>query len=63
MPVKKLRALTRLSLWKNPKRPSKGPDDWHVWEAGVVFEPPPHMKVDLAIARGIAEPVRGAASG
>ena len=57
MPAKKLRALTPLSLWKNPKRPPKGPDDWHEWKKGDVFEPPAHMKVDRALERGIAEEV------
>ena len=57
MPVKKLRALTRLSLRKSPKQGSKGWDEWHVWEKGIVFEPPPHMKVDLALRRGIVEEI------
>ena len=57
MPAKNLRALTKLSLWKNPKRAPKGPEDWHVWQKGDVFEPPPHMMVELTLKRGIAEEV------
>ena len=57
MPAKKLRALTRMSLWKNPKRAPKNLDDWYVWEKGDVFEPPAHLMVDLALKRGIAEEV------
>ncbi len=57
MPVKKLRALTKLSLRKSPKQGTKLYEEWHVWEKGTVFEPPPHMMVELALKRGIAEEV------
>jgi len=53
-----LRALTRLSLRKSPDRKSPLWDEWHVWEAETVFDPPAHMMVELAIERGIAEVVK-----
>ncbi len=57
MPAKKLRALTIMSLRKSPKLGTKLYEEWHIWEKGDVFEPPPHMKVALALQRGIAEEV------
>ena len=57
MPAKKLRALTRLSLRKSSKQGTRLYEEWYVWERGTVFEPPPHMMVELAIKRGIAEEV------
>ena len=50
-----LRALTKLSLRKSPDRKSPLWDEGFVWEKGVTFAPPPHMMVDRAIDRGIAE--------
>ena len=50
-----LRALTKLSLRKSPDKKSPLWDEWHVWEKGTVFTPPPHMMVDLAIDRKIVE--------
>lgn len=58
MPAKKttkLRALTRLRLRQSPDPESPKYGEWFVWEAGEEFTPPAHMKVDKAIARGIAE--------
>ena len=57
MPAKTLRALTRMSLRKSNKVGTKLYDEWYVWEKGAVFEPPPNLKVDLALKRGIAEEV------
>ena len=37
--------------------------EWHVWEKGRVFTPPPHMQVDLALSRGIAQYAAPRASG
>ena len=57
MPPKKLRALTKLSLRKSSEIGTKLYNEWHVWEKGVVFEPPAHMMVELTLKRGIAEEV------
>lgn len=54
-----LRALSDMSL---RKRPDRRCNDWHNWKKGTVFTPPPHMDVERAIARGIAEPAKGVAS-
>jgi len=56
---KQLRALAKLSLRQSPDPKSPLFDEWHVWQEGEVFTPPAHMKVDLAIERGIAEEVSG----
>lgn len=66
MPAKKetktkLRALRDLSLRKSPHKEDPLYWEWFQWPAGTVFEPPEHMKVDLAIGRGIAEYVDGQA--
>ena len=50
----KLQAVVELSLRKSPDKLSPLYDEWFNWPAGTVFEPPAHMKVDLALARGIA---------
>lgn len=49
----KLQAVTDMSLRKSPDKNSPLYEEWFNWPAGTVFEPPPHMKVDLALARGI----------
>ena len=62
MPTKqpmKLRALVDLSLRSSPDPKSPLYEVFLDWPAGTVFEPPPHMKVDLALKRGIAEAVDG----
>lgn len=56
---KKLRALVRMDLRKSPDPKSPLFEEWHTWYEGDVFTPPPHMKVDLALKRGIAEEVKG----
>ena len=48
----KYRALTRLSL---RKRPDPKCEDWLVWQEGEVFEPPPHMNIEMALAKGKIE--------
>lgn len=61
MPTKKttgkLKALTDLALRQSPDPKSPLYEEWFEWKAGEVFEPPTHMKVDLALKRGIAEEV------
>ena len=52
--AKRYRALVDMSL---RRRPDPKCEDWHDWEAGEVFVPPEHMRVDLALARGIMEEV------
>lgn len=52
--TRQLRAVVDLSLRKSPNEGSPGWDEFYEWPAGTVFTPPPHMKVDLALARGIA---------
>lgn len=57
MPAKKAkqyRALTDLAL---RARPDETCEEWLEWKAGEVFTPPPHMKIDLALKRGIVEEV------
>lgn len=56
--AKNLRALTDLSLRKSADPKSPLYEQWHEWKAGEVFTPPAHMRVDLALARGIAEEVK-----
>ena len=60
MPTKptKLRALTDMSLRKSADPKSPAYQEWFDWKAGEVFEAPPNLKVDLALARGIAEVVK-----
>lgn len=52
-----LRALVDLALRKSPKKGTPEYEDFYEWPAGTVFTPPPHMRVDLALAREIAEEV------
>ena len=54
----KLRALTLLSLRKSPDPSDPLYEQWFEWPEGTEFTPPKHMKVDLALARGIAEKVK-----
>lgn len=56
--AKKLRALTDLSLRQSPDPASPLYEEWFEWPQGTVFVPPAHMKVELAIQRGIAEEVK-----
>lgn len=58
-PGARLRALTDLALRRSPTPGTPEYEQWHEWPAGTVFDPPPHMRVDLALARGIAEEVSG----
>lgn len=55
--TKKLRALTDLSLRQSADPKSPLYEEWHEWKAGTEFDPPAHMKVDLALARRIVEEV------
>lgn len=51
----KYRALVNMSLRRSPDSASSLYEEWHDWQAGEVFEPPPHMNVERALARGIME--------
>ena len=53
-----LKAIVDLSLRKSPDKSSPLYDEWFNWPEGTVFEPPAHMRVDLALTRGIAEEVK-----
>ena len=44
-----------LSLRQSPDRSSPLFEEWFVWQDREVFTPPPHMKVELALQRGIIE--------
>lgn len=55
----KLKALTDLSLRKSADPKSPLYEEWFEWKAGETFTPPAHLKVELAIKRGIAEVVDG----
>ena len=46
-----------LGLRKSPDRASPLFEEFFEWQDGEVFEPPAHMKVDLALQRGIIEPI------
>ena len=50
----KLRALIDLDL---RARPDPHCEDWLHWSAGDIFEPPPHLRIDKALERGIVEVV------
>lgn len=63
MATKKLRALVDLDLRKSAKKSDPLYEEWFHWPAGQVFEPPAHMKVDLALSRGIVEEVEVKADG
>lgn len=54
---KQLRALVDMALRKSPDRNSPQWAEFYEWPAGTVFTPPAHLKVDLALKRGIAEEV------
>jgi hypothetical protein len=47
-----------MSLRKSPDPKSPLFGEWFEWEAGTVFNAPPHLNVERAIERGIAEPVK-----
>lgn len=49
----KYRAVVDMSLRKSPDPLSPLYEQWYDWPAGTVFEPPAHMKVELALQRGI----------
>ena len=51
----KYRALVDMSLRKSPDPKAPEYEDWFDWPAGTVFEPPEHMNVERALARGICE--------
>lgn len=53
----RLRALTDMSLRQSPDPKSPLYEQWHDWKAGTEFDPPEHMRVDLALKRGIVEEV------
>lgn len=55
---KKYKALTKLSLRQSADPASPLYEEWHEWGAGEVFAPPAHMKIDLALKRGIVEVVK-----
>jgi len=57
--ARQLKALTRLSLRQSADKRSKDYDKWFVWEKGNVFDPPKHLNVQRALARGIAQYARG----
>ena len=46
-----------ISLRQSPDPASPLFDEWATWQDGEVFTPPAHMKVDLALKRGIVEEV------
>ncbi len=54
----KLRAVVDLALHTSPDPANPLFEEFHEWPAGTVFTPPPHMKVDLALQRGIAVEVK-----
>ena len=54
---KQYRALTDMSLRQSPDPKSPLWEEWFDWKAGEEFTPPAHMKVDLALERGIIEEV------
>ena len=53
-----LRAIVDLSLRMSTDQASPLYEMWHEWPAGMVFTPPAHMNVELALQRGIAEEVK-----
>lgn len=58
--AKKLRVVEGygpLGLRKSPDPKSPLYEEFYSWPDGAVFEPPPHMKVDLALKRGVVEEV------
>ena len=57
MPAKQYRALQAMSLRQSPDPKSPQWNEWHEWKAGAVFVPPPHMKVELAVSRGLMKEV------
>ena len=59
--IKKLRVIAGfgpLSLRKSPDQSSPLYEAWHVWQDREEFTPPPHMRVDKALERGIVEEVK-----
>ena len=52
MATQQLRALTDLSLRKEPRADC---EEWLEGKAGQVFTPPPHFRIDKALERGIVE--------
>mgnify|MGYP001559827416 CR=1 FL=1 len=50
-----LRALVDLDL---RARPDPTCEDWLHWDAGEVFTPPSHFRVDKALERGVVEEVK-----
>ena len=53
----KYRALTALSLRQSPDPKSPLYEQWFDWAEGEEFAPPEHMKIDLALQRGVVEEV------
>ena len=49
----KLRALTDLSLRQSANPREAAYQEWYEWKAGEEFEPPPHLDIERALARGI----------
>lgn len=49
----RLRALVDMGLRKSPDLASPLYGEWWDWPANTVFEPPPHLDVARALARGI----------
>lgn len=54
----KLKAMVDMSLRKSSDPASSLYGEWYEWQVGEIFEPPPHMDVARALARGIAEEVK-----
>lgn len=60
MPKKKLRVTSEGGISLRQSADPKSPlyEEWFNWADGEEFDPPPNMKVDLALKRGIVVEVK-----
>ncbi len=56
---KKYKALVDMSLRQSPDPADPLYQEWIVWKAGEIFEPPPHMDLKRCFERGIIEAAFG----